>query len=527
MIKKILSICGALFCALLALVSINPNNCCNAASRDTISNADFESYLQEVFVISGEKNLADRLAGSEGEEQTANRIVQILLRDANNFKVLSGAPLAFSANYVDGGTSVSHNVVALKDNADTDKKVVLVVPMDNYYGMAVGEQKIEAEGLNQSLTAIVSLLAIAKNLNNTNLPFDFEIAFLGAENYGSFGSENYLKGKNAEELKNIISVIYLHDLSGDANLKFFAGEKTTKSAKKLFELFNDGSVEILKTNTELGLETSTKISYSSLGMDTSFCNFAEKKLGVISIFANNKYIDFEEINADTIAGAKERYGEEYLKNATAVTNSTINMLTSENFASLASGVYKFSSFRLNLRLIMAISLLAIMIALYVICKHYSYVLAKKEKENFEKLGKDAIFDSFYDRYDVCEDLGNSYDLFKDIKDEDDRMYIINKVLEEEMNQAREQMESGKNMKNVETWADLEKIKKEYFDKIQKEVKDKAEGAEEISAIPEEQKKTDVIESAPDASFVKSKSAEGKAKKPEKINEGQRDHLQKK
>ena len=296
--------------------------------------------IVERFCFDGDTQInVNRYAGTEGERETAEFLAEMIVDIAPSFK-LGGAGengiAEFFAHYYDGEGYGSQNVIAVKKGLG-DKKVVLGVAYDNFFGVYDGAEKVENCAFQYNILSIVSVLSLVERLDDVVLDVTIEVVFFGAENYAGEGSSSYLLGVPDEEAKNIVAFINVDSLFC-GNDVCLSGLGNNKNLDKLLSLVNEPAV---KKYNSIYNNSAKLIDSAYLSVDESYATKAFAERGVVSfnmLAYDAKTIakgEYKLIN-DTIENAQESFGEDYLLNASVCSDFLYSTLTNPEFTDVAS-----------------------------------------------------------------------------------------------------------------------------------------------------------------------------------------------
>jgi len=349
--KKYLNIILSLIT--ITLCCIFPNCCIKRISL--AENTDYASFNLVV-----DSDLQNMLSLSDGDAKTAGSTAEKTLAGYINDKM--SALLSFKPNgkedgytkfefiNADGALMHSQNVIYLKDNPDTEKKVIIGTHYDTYSI----KNGVTTQGVNANLSSVATLLEISRQLDTEAFDFDIEIVFFGAGEMGLYGAENYTKSIDADSAKKILLMINIeHILAGDYLNAYATGASST-----MFDYVNGVAAEL---NVDLKKPV---LAYSFVQDDAHFFNREYlhrglysnsayfEKLGINTLFffkGNESDIealgkvesktnaDISNTENDTIAGIKALYGDDYMVSAYNTANIIKGLLNREDFMSFYEG----------------------------------------------------------------------------------------------------------------------------------------------------------------------------------------------
>jgi len=323
-----------------------------------IALAESVDYASFNLVISND--LQNLIELADGEAKTAGSAAEKAVADYINDK-MQGLT-TFTPNGKEGGFSsfdfvnqsgvLSHsqNVIYLKDNPNTDKKVIIGTHYDTY------SSNVEAktQGVNANLSSVATLLEIARQIDLSEYSMDIEIVFFGAGEVGLYGAYNYTLSLDESAIENIVLMINIeHLLAGDYLNAYTAGNNLEtydyvnnvaqgynielKKPIIAYSFIEDDSHIFNREYLHRGLY-SNSADFEKLGINTLFFfKGNESDTDAIGKTESKTYADISNTENDTIENIKTLYGEDYILGAYNTAKVINGLLMREDFMSFYGG----------------------------------------------------------------------------------------------------------------------------------------------------------------------------------------------
>jgi len=182
---------------------------CAAICRGADSAPEAEALAHTMY-LSGV--IGPRVAGTPAEASAREYIYKA-------FAGMGYAPVEQAFSFVDGaGTRLaSANVIAVKAGA-SEKRVIVG---GHYDSVSVGR------GAGDNAAAIGALLATARRLKDTAIPYTVVFVAFGAEEVGIYGSAYYAAHMSPDELSSAIAMINLDTIIGGDRMYVYGGLSDT------------------------------------------------------------------------------------------------------------------------------------------------------------------------------------------------------------------------------------------------------------------------------------------------------------
>lgn len=242
---------------------------------------------------------------------------------------------------IDSKSFETSNIVCLKDNPNTDKKIIIGCQWDNCYSYYTSSP----DGAYESGAAIASLITLANYLKDKDLNYDLEIAFFGAGVKNWYGAKYYLNKLSAKEKENIQLMINYSMLGSGDNLYMYSRDKSVNYNDYFYQVANANGLNTKKVPTNKRIMDSTLVedsiySYSHFGMFGNHVYFMNELIPTLS-YASFNWEDktnpswsekkgeenVYETGNDTLETMVKRVGKDYIVNQlNTVLNSTISTI---------------------------------------------------------------------------------------------------------------------------------------------------------------------------------------------------------
>ena len=273
----------------------------------------------------------DRTAGSDGENETADFIMNTLI--SIGIKPLySTYKQAFNYSY-----SSSQNVIGVIDNNSANYVVI-----GSHYDNVFVEDK--SYGINDNASGVVTSLNLAKLLKDEKLDYNIIFAYFGAEEVGLKGSEYFLNSLQKKILDNIILYINLDSIGAGDNLYYYHYDLKTiygnyiDNFAKNFEITKLGKDKLYSNTSAFG------INYNHIGLNSDNASFLKKGINSLTFFAGNLsatgfgFFETEGQDkimhtSDNMQTTEEIFGEKFYSNMENVNNFVYNLMISKDFMS--------------------------------------------------------------------------------------------------------------------------------------------------------------------------------------------------
>lgn len=229
--------------------------------------------------------------------------------------------------YLSSADSNTCNIICKKESS-SDKQIIIGCQWDNCYGSF---NDSNPDGAYESGAAIATLMAIAKELKNKDLPFDLKIVFFGGGVRGYYGSEYFIGKMTQEEKEKTSLVINLSMLGGGDNTYMYSRDFDTNYNDTMYQIaevneLNFEKVPLDKRIINSKFSDSLKYDYVHIGMfgnQNVFMNEGIATVNYLSInWKDKSNPSFTEISGqtnifetvgDTFENMISRVGEDKLK----------------------------------------------------------------------------------------------------------------------------------------------------------------------------------------------------------------------
>jgi hypothetical protein len=214
-------------------------------------------------------NIGTRVAGSQGETQTAQYIVSA-------FKAIGYAADTQAFTAVAGTQTVtSANIVAVKKG--TSSQEILVGA--HYDSSDAGP------GADDNASGVAVMLEVAKLLMGAKTPYTLRFVAFGAEESGLLGSIAYLNQMSQDEIQNVIVMVNLDSVvAGDiAYVYSDEGQSMVRDWTLEWALGNGLDLQTIKnaplTYPDKGIGTSAYVPFQAAGIPYVYFNTTNWTLG--------------------------------------------------------------------------------------------------------------------------------------------------------------------------------------------------------------------------------------------------------
>lgn len=320
--KKISKIITAVFAFIVLIGSFAvPANVKTAGATTLASYDSFKLTTDIVLTNFATTSLKNRVAGTDGELQTANYIYNFMTTETsftakNDERVKSGVQEFTFESVFSGLYETSQNLVFVYESQnETDKKVIfgthydaVAYKTDSYH---LSEDIVECESVNGSAGSVALLLAFAKNIPSWNLNYDVEIVFFGAGESNFAGSKYYTEGISSKEQKNILAMLNFDGVALGTSQYFYVDEISSELSKLVESVSSENKlktkeIKISNLNKIIDVDDELGLGYTHVALASDHVNF--KKLGVntINFFAGD-------YNDGIIMGRSEYSGSDILR----------------------------------------------------------------------------------------------------------------------------------------------------------------------------------------------------------------------
>ncbi len=242
---------------------------------------------------------------------------------------------------IDSKSFETSNIVCLKDNPNTDKKIIIGCQWDNCYSYYTSSP----DGAYESGAAIATLVTLAKYLQDKDLNYDLEIVFFGAGVKTWYGAKYYLNKLSAKEKANIQLMINYSMLGSGDNLYMYSRDKSVNYNEYFYQVANTNGlntkkVPVNKRIMDSALAENSIYSYSHFGMFGNHVYFMNELIPTLS-YASFNWEDkgnpswsekkgeenVYETGNDNLETMVKRVGKDYIVNQlNTVLNSTISTI---------------------------------------------------------------------------------------------------------------------------------------------------------------------------------------------------------
>jgi hypothetical protein len=323
---------------------------------------DFDKFLM---AFTGEypetENLKDRTAGSEGERQAALFLARIF-SDAG-LKTADMEDAGDEEDYLQHFTfgpaqKHSNNVIGVKPaQADTKLNVIIGAHYDNVYGVERSNpyisdtQTLKSRGAYDNGSGVATMLAIAHNLKDAELPFNVTFIAFGAEEAGMLGSEYYVENSiSPAQKESILLMVNLDCIAAGDYLYLFCmdwqsgHEDFIRERAENLQGFDGLTLKALPLNKKFVSDPFGAAAYSHYGYFSDNYYFVRenipsafflsmnwqsvKKAGVVESDANNDIMHTKDDNYNMI---KQLYPQTYLKHMQYVSVLVADTLSHPEF----------------------------------------------------------------------------------------------------------------------------------------------------------------------------------------------------
>lgn len=169
----------------------------------------YGSYAYE-FVQYLDKNLRERIAGTEQEKKTAELIQSELESFGYDVEI---QPFSYTRR---GVTTNSQNVVAVKPGR-SDKQIIMGAHYDS----------VRTAGVDDNGSGVSVTLETAMRMYGVDTPYTIVFIFFGAEETGLRGSGAYANAMTEEEIANTICMINLDSICAGTYRYLYSGDAVT------------------------------------------------------------------------------------------------------------------------------------------------------------------------------------------------------------------------------------------------------------------------------------------------------------
>ena len=331
---------GIILCLLCCVTFCNIKTAKFASAEEIIGveKTHIEQVIDELLTIEGLKT-----AGSAQELAFAQKLVNMMSANSSFTNLGEDSGLqTFSFISQNGSLKKSQNVVFVKDNAQTDKKIILSA---NYDVFCNTDNEV-SQGANASVASVATLLDVASRLNEKEFGFDIEIVFFGASTCDFAGSKFFASGLTNKDIENIVLMCSLDNLVAGDYLYAYTGEGDENTFLFVEELSKKLNIDLNKLNPIFSLSetlsSNQNLSYTHVGMNSDCSNFSRLGVHTLYLFSGNNSSLFamggneseknknitntKEDNFDTI---KTLYPN-YIQTMSNVSNLLVKVLSANN-----------------------------------------------------------------------------------------------------------------------------------------------------------------------------------------------------
>ena len=409
----------------------------NAKAVSFMQKNTFTSSINQT--INALKNISSRIAGTDGENESATYIHDKLseivgFEPTNEGTIQNGyQSFKFKSNYLNGYAD-SRNVIFEKSaRIETEKKVILACNYDSLTVVYNDESKtyetVDCEAVNASAGSVALLIELARVIATENFDFDVEVIFFGAGENNCDGARYYLSGLNATERENIICFIDFNRVSVGKNCYFYVDEIETNLSKYVDEISYSKEIEVSKINTnfltkELTKDDEKSLSYSHIALkseNTLFINNGINSIEFISgdyeqglIGGNQEFLGTQSIvgtENDNRQYVADKYGESHIvDNLYRYYRLTLEIINDDGFvaASNSSSTKLFHKIFSNEMIVVYLTGVMFLISVIVVISIHYKLTIKSYYVNVE----DEFLKSVLKISDEIDATGNNYELPK-------------------------------------------------------------------------------------------------------------------
>ena len=342
-----------------------------------------------------EANFPERTDATDAEKAAAEYLVSELEElgyTAKNGSFFQNFSVYTENSETGGYLMYSQNVVGVKKSSrNTDKTVIIGAHYDNAYGLSNSLSK----GAYDNGSGVATLIAIARAVIKSDLPFNVEIVFFGMEELGVNGSEAYVSKMTEEEIDNTLMMINVDSVSCGDYLYLFSDEIARSHEDMFFESAlsaENGGITLNKMPKDKKsngyFRVSDKKPFVHVGLQSDNAPFMEKGIPSAFFFGYNisskeningqesdGKVDIMHTENDNVDVVLSVYGEDFVKNRFAfVAGTVMTTLSREDFIENAEyskahpTVYNFVYETWFFFVVVAIVFVAFALAVYFVSK---------------------------------------------------------------------------------------------------------------------------------------------------------------
>ena len=286
---KRLTLCLACLVLALGFISFPVNRASAETSTRVVVN---DEIAQEMLsIVEDYSKLKVRIAGSDGEKEASEFILQYLMSDGTLVPTNMGNSLGVQTfrftSIFDGKQYDSQNIsYSYVSGTKTDKKVIIGCSYDS---IAFNDklEAVENEGINGSAGSVAVLLALSKYIPKFAPEFNIDFVFFGAGESNNAGSVYYTNGISKEDSENILLMLNIDKVAVGKNLYFYSDEKSNAFSKFASSVSKQNELAVNNVDTvhlnKILLETPNEIglNYTHIAQSSNNINFM--KLGILSL----------------------------------------------------------------------------------------------------------------------------------------------------------------------------------------------------------------------------------------------------
>lgn len=144
-------------------------------------------------------------------------------------------------NHITGKMETAYNVI-FKKESPSDDVVVIGAHYDNLRGITVNNSTIQGDGTYKNAVGVVSLLQTAKAISNIDLPFDVEFVAFGANEFGFYGSKDFVSN-HVDKQKIMLMINFDRNAIGD-NVYMYSSEAKTQHNEFFYDIAKQNNLAI-------------------------------------------------------------------------------------------------------------------------------------------------------------------------------------------------------------------------------------------------------------------------------------------
>lgn len=319
-----------------------------AVSEPVLKENDSYSYMTE-FVSAYPYRLADSDSIQGAEDYLKSKL------DSFGYDARILPEFKFEFQYFDTERNISavysgsaSNIEAVLDT-DSDKQIIIGAHYDNVFS---GEKSTEAQGANDNGSGVGVLLALAEYFAGKDIGADIRFVLFGANEYGLYGSADYIANMSEKEISDTLLYINLDGIAAGDYLYMYSDEVPTGEEKYFLNVAKENNYNLEPMPARKGtllLSYCKKYPYSDIGLLSDNANFISEGINSLSFFSGNinpdsgygesgMFGNISDTADDNVTKIEKLYGHSAVNKMNTVYSLIVSALEGESFVETMTSV---------------------------------------------------------------------------------------------------------------------------------------------------------------------------------------------